>query len=70
MEAQRALEELRELAPDLEREDWQLFEDRYRQTLEDFSAGDSEVQAQMEHLKRVFRRDRIIGRARRELRER
>ncbi|MCT1607090.1 hypothetical protein M3B43_07075 [Nesterenkonia massiliensis] len=68
-EAQRAVEELRELAPQLSKEEWQLFEDRYRETLEVFSSGQSEVQAQLEHLDRIFRRDRVIGQARRELRE-
>ncbi|WP_022873037.1 hypothetical protein [Nesterenkonia alba] len=69
VEAQRALDELRELAPQLEAEDWDRFEKQYRQTLEAFSSGQSEVEAQMDHLERIFRRDRIIGRARRELRE-
>lgn len=69
-EAQRALEELREIAPQLGAEDWQLFEDRYRETLESFSSGQSEVDAQLEHLDRIFRRDRVIGKARRELRDR
>lgn len=68
-EAQRAIEELRDIAPHLEPEDWQLFEDRYRETLESFSSGQSDVDAQMQHLDRIFRRDRIIGQARRELRD-
>lgn len=68
-EAQRAIEELREVAPSLEAEDWTLFEERYRETLESFSAGKPEVDAQLEHLERIFRRDRIIGQARRELRD-
>ncbi|GAA1808456.1 hypothetical protein [Nesterenkonia flava] len=68
-EAQRAVEELRDLAPQLSREQWQLFEERYRETLEVFSSGQSEIQAQMDHLERIFRRDRVIGQARRELRE-
>lgn len=68
-EAQRALEELREVAPHLEPDDWQLFEDRYRETLETFSSGKSDLDAQMQHLERIFRRDRIIGQARRELRD-
>lgn len=68
-EAQRAIEELREIAPSLEASDWQLFEERYRETLESFSAGQPEVEAQLEHLDRLFRRDRIIGQARRELRD-
>lgn len=68
-EAQRAIEELREIAPGLEAKDWTLFEERYRETLESFSAGQSEVEAQLEHLDRLFRRDRIIGQARRELRD-
>lgn len=68
-EAQRAIEELREVAPSLEAKDWTLFEERYRETLESFSAGQSEVDAQLEHLDRLFRRDRIIGQARRELRD-
>lgn len=68
-EAQRALEELREIAPQLEAGDWQLFEDRYRETLEAFSTGQAEINDQMEHLERIFRRDRVIGQARRDLRE-
>lgn len=68
-EAQRALEELREVAPHLEPEDWQLFEERYRETLETFSSGQSDLDVQMQHLERIFRRDRIIGQARRELRD-
>lgn len=69
VEAQRAFEELREIAPHLEQGDWQLFEDRYRETLESFSSGQSDLDAQMQHLERIFRRDRIIGQARRELRD-
>lgn len=68
-EAQRAMEELREIAPQLEAEDWQLFEDRYRETLQAFSTGKAEINDQMEHLERTFRRDRVIGQARRDLRE-
>ncbi len=68
-EAQRAIEELREIAPQLEAGDWQLFEERYRETLESFSSGQPDVDAQMQHLDRIFRRDRIIGQARRELRD-
>lgn len=68
-EAQRAMEELRDIASQLEAGDWQLFEDRYRETLEAFSTGKAEVNDQMEHLERIFRRDRVIGQARRDLRE-
>lgn len=68
-EAQRAMEELREIAPQLETGDWQLFEDRYRETLEAFSTGQAEISDQMKHLERIFRRDRVIGQARRDLRE-
>lgn len=70
VEAQRAIEELREIAPQLELEDWQLFEERYRETLESFASGQSEVDDQLEHLNRIFRRDRVIGQARRELKDR
>ena len=69
VEAQRAIEELREIAPQLELEDWQLFEERYRETLESFASGQSEVDDQLEHLNRIFRRDRVIGQARRELKD-
>ncbi|WP_146340511.1 MULTISPECIES: hypothetical protein [Nesterenkonia] len=68
-EAQRAMEELREIAPQLEADDWRLFEDRYRETVEAFSTGQAEINDQMEHLERIFRRDRVIGQARRSLRD-
>lgn len=67
-EAQRAIEELRALAPQLKKKDWAAFEKQYQETLEAFSNGTGQVDAQMEHLEQLFRRDRIIGQARRELR--
>lgn len=41
---------------------------QYQETLEAFSNGTGQVDAQMAHLEQLFRRDRIIGQARRELR--
>lgn len=67
-EAQRAIEELRGLAPDLKKKDWTAFEKQYRETLEAFANGSGQVDAQMQHLEQIFRRDRIIGQARRDLR--
>lgn len=67
-EAQRAIEELRALAPHLKKKDWAAFEKQYQETLEAFSNGTGQVDAQMAHLEQLFRRDRIIGQARREIR--
>lgn len=67
-EAQRAIEELRSLAPQLKKKDWAAFEKQYQETLEAFSNGTGQVDAQMAHLEQLFRRDRIIGQARREIR--
>lgn len=67
-EAQRAIEELRSLAPQLKKKDWAAFEKQYQETLEAFSNGAGQVDAQMAHLEQLFRRDRIIGQARREIR--
>lgn len=67
-EAQRAIEELRALAPQLKKKDWTAFEKQYKETLEAFSSGKGQVDAQMKHLEQLFRRDRVIGQARRELR--
>lgn len=65
---EKATAELEELAPQLTESDWKYFEKTYRKAYGTGVAEQAQARSNLEHLHTIFRRDRAVAEARREIR--